>query len=73
MNKIPAVIRSADGVLSGESALEWCRFLRDEADMDDDFRLVSFYEGMINGMKAVTPAGVTSKVIETQIRRFTKV
>lgn len=73
MNKIPAVIRNADGVLSGESALEWCRFLRDEADMDDDFRLVSFYEGMIKGMKAVTPAGVSSKVIESQIKRFTKV
>lgn len=71
MNKIPTVIRNQDGVLTGESALEWCRFLRDEADMDDDFRLVSFYEGMITGMKAVIPAGVTSKVIETEIRRFT--
>lgn len=73
MNKIPAVIRNSDGILTGESALAWCRFLRDEADMDDDFRLVSFYEGMIRGMKAVMPAGVSSKEIETQIRRFTKV
>ena len=71
MNKIPAVIRNADGILTGESALAWCRFLRDEADMDDDLRLVSFYEGMIKGMKCITPAGVTSKVIETEIQRFT--
>ena len=70
MNKKPVLERGLMGGITFESAILIIKFLRNEADMDDDLSTVEYYNGMLQGMDSVRNGEIFSQALFKEIKAY---
>ena len=70
MNKKPVAHKGAMGGITIESAVNIYKFLRDEADMDDDFISTEYYNGVLDGMTSVMHGEIFSNKLLKEIKAY---
>jgi len=67
MSKKPLAYRGLMGGITYESAVIILKFLRNEADMEDDLSTVEYYNGMLQGMESVRNGEIFSQSLMKEI------
>jgi hypothetical protein len=70
MNKKPSAHKGLMGGITYESAVIILKFLRDEADMDNDSWNAEYYNGMLQGMKSVRNGEIFSQRLLKEIKAY---
>lgn len=70
MSKKPLAYKGLMGGITFESAILIIKFLRNEADMDDDLSTVEYYNGMLNGMDSVRNGEIFSQALFKEIKAY---
>ena len=70
MSKKPVAYKGMMGGITYESAIIILKFLRNEADMDDDLSTVEYYNGMLQGMDAVRNGEIFSQDLLKEIKAY---
>ena len=70
MSKKPVAHKGAMGGVTIESAVNIYKFLRDEADMDDDLTTVEYYNGVLDGMTSVMHGEIFSNKLLEELKAY---
>lgn len=70
MSKKPLAYKGLMGGITYESAILILKFLRNEADMDDDLSTVEYYNGMLAGMDSVRNGEIFSQSLFKEIKAY---
>ena len=70
MSKKPLAYKGLMGGITYESAVIILKFLRNEADMDDDSWTVEYYDGMLQGMESVRNGEIFSQRLLKEIKAY---
>ena len=70
MNKKPLAYKGLMGGITRESAVLIYKFLRNEADMDDDLTSVEYYNGVLDGMTTVLNGEIHSEKLLKEIKAY---
>jgi len=70
MSKKPLAYKGLMGGITFESAILIIKFLRNEADMDDDLSTVEYYNGMLQGMDSVRNGEIFSEALFKEIKAY---
>jgi len=70
MSKKPLAYRGLMGGITYESAVIILKFLRNEADMEDDLSTVEYYNGMLQGMESVRNGEIFSQSLMKEIKAY---
>ena len=70
MSKKPIAHKGMMGGITFESAVIIIKFLRNEADIDDDLSTVEYYNGMLSGMDAVRNGEIFSEPLLKEIKAY---
>jgi hypothetical protein len=70
MSKKPLAYKGLMGGITYESAILILKFLRNEADMDDDSWSVEYYNGMLQGMESVRNGEIFSQRLLKEIKAY---
>ena len=70
MGKKPLAHKGLMGGITFESAVIILKFLRNEADIDDDLSTVEYYNGMLEGMDSVRHGEIFSQSLLKEIKAY---
>ena len=70
MSKKPLAYKGLMGGITIESAVNIYKFLRDEADIDDDFITVEYYNGVLDGMTSVMHGEIFSNKLLEEMKAY---
>lgn len=70
MSKKPLAHKGLMGGITLESAIIILKFLRNEADIDDDLSTVEYYNGMLEGMDSVRHGEIFSQDLLKEIKAY---
>jgi hypothetical protein len=70
MSKKPLAYKGLMGGITYESAIIILKFLRNEADMEDDLSTVEYYNGMLQGMESVRNGEIFSQSLMKEIKAY---
>src|SRR5210317_1435941 len=70
VSKKPLAYKGLMGGITFESAILIIKFLRNEADMDDDLSTVEYYNGMLQGMDSVRNGEIFSQALFKEIKAY---
>ena len=70
MSKKPLAYKGLMGGITLESAVLIYKFLRNEADMDDDLTSVEYYNGVLDGMTTVLNGEIHSEKLLKEIKAY---
>jgi len=70
MSKKPLAYKGLMGGITRESAVNIYKFLRNEADMDDDLTSVEYYNGVLDGMSSVMNGEIFSQKLQEEIKAY---
>jgi hypothetical protein len=70
MSKKPVAHKGAMGGITIESAVNIYKFLRSEADMDDDLTTVEYYNGVLDGMTSVMHGEIFSNKLLEELKAY---
>jgi len=70
MSKKPLAYKGLTGGITRESAVLIYKFLRNEADMDDDLTSVEYYNGVLDGMGSVMNGEIFSQKLQEEIKAY---
>ena len=70
MSKKPLAYKGLMGGITRESAVNIYKFLRNEADMDDDLTSVEYYNGVLDGMSSVMNGEIFSQKLQEEMKAY---